>query len=120
MGKYGSAQFQVFGKLVTKPQLVNKNGFESAKIMLEVTTRNSQNKTERTEIIPITAVKYDAQSISKYGVEGAFYCITGLIRSRDWTNQEGKSTLIMELQATKIMGGPDQRESNSNSNNRRR
>jgi len=114
MGRYGEGRFSVFGKLVEKPQLLNNNGFETAKMHLEVTTKNSQTKEEKTEVIPITAIKFDAQSISKYGVAGAFYYITGVIRSREWTNQEGRTSLIMELQASKIMGGPNGQSEGNN------
>ena len=107
MLKYGEGRFSVSGILEDVPQLeTTKNGFELARFVLIVLTRNQKTKEEKCTYVPIIAMNYDAKMMTGRSVKaGQFYTITGNISTTEYTDKNGNNRLSVELVASKIMGG---------------
>jgi single-stranded DNA-binding protein len=105
MPRLGEAKFTIFGKLLAVPRLEQKGEFRWATMDMEVVTRNNQTKEEKTHIVQVKAMMYNADNICKYGKRDAFYHVSGNIKSREWKNKDGVTQYFTDLEATQILGG---------------
>ena len=108
MGKYGTANGKVCGRLVAVPKLeTTESNFEFAKAEFEVIKRNNKTKEEKTIIIPITFLNYDAKAITntRFVKAGSYFTIEYNIQTREYKDRNGSTQFFIELVASQIFGG---------------
>ena len=105
MAKYGTANFNIYGKLLAVPRLEQNGDFKYAMMDMEIVTRNQKTKEEKTQVVQVKATMYDAENIAKYGKRDAFYYVQGSIMSKEWQDKNGVTKYFYELVAGKILGG---------------
>jgi single-stranded DNA-binding protein len=104
---YGQKTFHVSGTLEEVPRLeTTKNGFEVARFVLNVVTRNTQKKEDVEERVQITTLNFDAKAITntRNVRPGMFLTVTGSIRPGEYQDRNGETRHTIELVASKIMG----------------